>query len=244
MLSALGEHPERLGIAQARPRLKIGILGNAACRGIRHMLRWLAIILVVQAPLFGVGCTTSGRAEDRRPVPAFQPVRTEVDGLAAMLAGVLAPADTSSDIGWLEYELLLENRGDSPLAVSAVKLLTKSGRYLSPAASYAEILTPYNAAYEVAGSVASSAAGMAAGQVIPYGGLVVQAVASVAEASSAEGRARAEQRFRLRRVPGVELAAGGHMDGSAFFPRVPDPDALVIDFLQHGAVQRATLPLQ
>jgi hypothetical protein len=29
-----------------------------------------------------------------------------------------------------------------------------------------------------------------------------------------------------------------------FFPRVPDPDALVIDFLQHGAVQRATLPLQ
>jgi hypothetical protein len=34
------------------------------------------------------------------------------------------------------------------------------------------------------------------------------------------------------------------MDGSAFFPRVPDPNALVIDFVQHGAAQRATLRLQ
>ena len=207
------------------------------------MLRSLAVVLVVQSSLFCVACTTPNAAQDSHALPAFEPVRGQVDGLAATLVRALASGDASSDVGWFEYELVLENRGDSPLVVSTAKLLTASGRYLAPATAYAEILSPPNAAYQVAGSVATSAAGMAAGQVIPFGGLVVQAIAGAAGAASAEDRARAEQRFRLRRVTGVELAPGGRMEGSAFFPRVADPVALVIDFAQHGRPQQANLPL-
>ena len=207
------------------------------------MLRSLALIIAVHASLFSVGCTTLATSEEHQPVSAFESVRAEVDGLSATLVRVLTSRDTASDVGWFECELLLENRGDAPLLVSTVKLLTMSGRYLPAAAEHREILSPPSAAYDIAGGVATSAAGVAAGQVIPYGGLVVQAIAGVAEASSAEARASAEQRFRLRRLAAVELAAGGHMEGNAYFPRVSDPEALVIDFSQHGTEQRATLPL-
>ena len=207
------------------------------------MLRSFAVIIAVHASLFSLGCATSGTSEDRHPLPAFESVRAEEEGLSATLVRVLVSGDTSSDVGWFECELLLENRGDAPLVVSTVKLLTAGGRYLSPAASYGETLTPPNPAYDIAGGVATGAAGVAASQVTPYGGLVVRALADVVGASSADVRARADQRFRLRRVAGVELAPGGRMEGSAFFPRVSDSEALVIDFSQHGTVGRATLPL-
>jgi hypothetical protein len=155
----------------------------------------------------------------------------------------LSPADVATDAGWLEYELLLENRGSTSLLVSSVKLLTASGRYLPAAANYAETVSPPSAAYGIAGEVATSAAGVAAGQVVPYGGLFVRAIADIAEASSADARARAEQRFRLRRVAAVELAPGGRMEGSAFLPRVPDAQALAVDFSYEGAARRVMLPV-
>jgi hypothetical protein len=220
-----------------------GCPGRLAASEIVHMLRSVAIVIAVHASLLGSGCTTSGTTQERQPVPRFESVRADADGLSATLVRVLAPGGTASDLGWLECELSLENRGDAPLVVSTVKLLTKSGRYLPAAAAYGETLSSPDPAYELAGNVATSAAGVAAGQLIPYGGLVVQAIAGVAGASSADARAKAEQQFRLRRVDGVELAAGGRMEGSSFFPRVPDPEALVVDFSQRGKVQRATLPL-
>ena len=227
------------------PRWQCALQDRRSVSGIGDGARSLSlsfIVAAVSAALLSVGCATPGTVADRQALPGFEPMRTEADGLRATLVRVLAP-DASSDADWVECELLLENRGDAPLAVSTVKLLTESGRYLPAAANFGETLAPPNAAYDIAGNVATSAAGAAAGQLIPYGGLVVQAIAGVAGASSADTRAKAEHRFRLRRIAGVELAPGGHMEGNAFFPRVADPKALVIEFAQHGKWQQGTLPL-
>jgi len=179
------------------------------------------IVAAASAALLSVGCANA-RHGGRSPGSAG--IRADADRgrWAPRHAGARAGADASSDADWVECELLLENRGDAPLAVSTVKLLTESGRYLPAAATLARPWRQPNAAYDIAGNVATSAAGVAAGQLIPYGGLVVQAIAGVAEASSADTRAKAEHRFRLRRIAGVELAPGGHMEGNAFFPRVAD----------------------
>ena len=81
------------------------------------MLRRFAVIIAVPALRLSIGCTTSATLEDLHPLPAFESVRSEVDGLSAKLVRVLVSGDTSSDVGWFECELLLENRGDSrPLA--------------------------------------------------------------------------------------------------------------------------------
>lgn len=202
----------------------------------------LASLSLLIAVLLGPGCTTSSSTRNVQLMPAFEPVQADSNGLEVRLTRVLTWGEPTSEVGWLECELLLENRGRSPVVVSTAKLLTASGRYLTPAASYEEILVPPSPADEIGEDMATSAAGIAAGQVIPHGGLLVKAITSLSDASTADARARAEQRFRLRRIAEVELAPGGRMDGSAFFPRVADPQALVVEISGRGGGQRLTLP--
>ncbi len=202
----------------------------------------LASLILLSLLLLAVGCTTSSSTRNVETLPAFAPVQAEGDGLRIRLTRVLTWGEPTSEVGWLECELLLENRGRSSVVVSSVKLLTASGRYLPSAASYEEILVPPSPADEIGEDMATSAAGIAAGQVIPHGGLLVKAITSLSDASTADARARAEQRFRLRRIAEVELAPGGRMDGSAFFPRVADPKALVVEISGRGGGRRLTLP--
>ncbi len=82
-----------------------------------------------------------------------------------------------------------------------------------------------------------------AGQVVPYGGLVVTAISSLVRESGAESRVGSEQRFRLRHVPGVELAPGGRMVGSVFFPAAGDARSLEIEVSRQDKLRSASLPL-
>jgi len=41
----------------------------------------------------------------------------------------------------------------------------------------------------------------------------------------------------------VELAPSGRMEGSVFLPRVPDAQALAVDFSYEGAARRVMLPV-
>lgn len=206
------------------------------------MLRCFVATVLVHM-LLAFGCTSTEGPGERRPLTALEGVYAQTDGLRVTLLRAPPSVATSADLGWAEYALLLENRGSLPLTVSAVKLATSGGRYLSAAVSEAETQAPPDPVSEVAGGVATSAAGIAAGQVIPFGGQVVGMIARVADASSAESRARAARRFRLRQLVGVELAPGGRMEGSAFFPRMTDATALVLDFTRNAGMQRVELPL-
>jgi hypothetical protein len=149
-----------------------------------------------------------------------------------------------ADEGWREYRIELENRGRSPLTVHDVKLLNREGRYLTSAASYAEVSAPPDASEQLAGNVARSSAGIAAGQVIPYGGTIVGLVSGVLSASASQSEADARQRFAQRRIKEIELAPGGRMSGSAFLPRIDDARALTIDYSVGSTKKRVELPIR
>lgn len=203
-----------------------------------RMLSSLLLVVIILA-----GCAppeqTPGRGAERR----FPPVSIEVNGLAVTLTRVSPTCSRQPEAGWWEYELSLANRGPTPVAVRDVKLLTASGRYLQPARVYGETQAAPLVGASVAGDVATGAAGIAAGQVVPYGGLVVTAISSLVRESGAENRVGSEQRFRLRHVPGVELAPGGKMIGSVFFPAVGDARSLEIEVTRQGKARSASLPL-
>jgi hypothetical protein len=145
--------------------------------------------------------------------------------------------------GWREYRIEVTNAGAAPLTVSDVKLLTGEGRYLASAASYEELRTHPGAGEVLAKDIARRSAGIAAGQAIPYGGTLVGILSGAFSASAAGSQAEAKRVFLLRRLKSVELAPGGRIAGSAFFPDVTDARALIIDFLVAGRPERAEIPL-
>lgn len=214
-----------------------------------RMLTCLLLVVFITA-----GCTSPNRAVGPGPglppgpgpgvASGFRPVGAEVNGVAVTLVRVLPPTAKQAPMGWIEYELSLANRTQNPVVVNSVKLLTATGRYLQPARAYGETQAAPNLGASVAGDVATGAAGIAAGQVVPYGGLVVTAISGLVRGSSQETQVGAEQNFRLRHVPGVELAPGGKMVGSVFFPDVNDARSLEVEVSRQGQTKSERLPLQ
>ena len=207
-----------------------------------RMLSRLPLSLLLVAFIVA-GCATPGQPPGGGTERRFPPVSTEVNGLEVTLTRMMPTVAHQPEAGWWEYELSLANRGQTPVAVGGVKLLTASGRYLQPARSFGETQAAPPVGASVAGDVATGAAGIAAGQVVPYGGLVVTAISSLVRESGDESRTGSEQRFRLRHVPGVELAPGGRMVGSVFFPATGDARSLEIEISRQGKVRSASLPL-
>ncbi len=205
------------------------------------MSRILSSLLLVA--VIAAGCATPDQPPGPGAERRFHPVGAEVNGLEVTLTRLFPTLSHQPEASWWEYELSLANRGPTPVAVRDVKLLTASGRYLQPARSYGETQAAPNVGASVAGDVATGAAGIAAGQVVPYGGLVVTAISSLVRESGAESRVGSEQRFRLRHVPGVELAPGGRMVGSVFFPAAGDARSLEIEVSRQDKLRSASLPL-
>lgn len=71
----------------------------------------LASLILLSLLLLAVGCTTSSSTRNVQTLPAFEPVQAEGDGLRIRLTRVLTWGEPTSEVGWLECELLLENRG-------------------------------------------------------------------------------------------------------------------------------------
>jgi hypothetical protein len=205
--------------------------------------RWMFI----GCALIAAGCAGTRVAEDAPiPAPAADFAQLESGNLRVALVTIRGEGDPEAlvgDPGWREFVLDIENRSKAPLVVENVKLLNTGGRYVDSAASYEQIIAPPDLGAELAGDVATRAAGIAAGQVIPYGGLITSIISSVASVSSAEAKSNAKRVFALRALKRVELAPGGKVTASAFLPSVTNAEALVIDVVQGGRVERLEIPL-
>jgi len=211
----------------------------------------VSLVLLALTSGWVLGCARVDTTGSGPVASTFHPIEAEVNGLWLRLIR-LHPDRSGEGVregtrelvgGWLVGEFQLENRGKQPILLSGVKLLTAGGRYLKPAASYDEVLAPPGAGDHVAGTIATSAAGVAAGQVIPFGGVLVHTISGIARGSNTEARALEEQRFRLSQMLGAELAPGGRMEGSAYFPFVATPQAVVIEVTQGNRVKSTVLSL-
>jgi hypothetical protein len=209
-----------------------------------HRISFLLLLFVL--PVFVVGC--SGQQAGKQPslYAMNESIRVSSADLAVLLKRISHQGDDETlieDPGWSEFVLEIKNTSGTPFVIMNVKLLNQSGRYVDSAAVYEQIIAPPDAGTELAGDVAQTAAGIAAGQVIPYGGTILGLLSGAASVSSAGDRAQAKGIFMLRVLKNIELAPGGRMEGSAFLPNIAQPKTLIVDYVQHGVVNRLEIPL-
>jgi hypothetical protein len=194
------------------------------------------------------GCGSHPETPRPSPTPKAVQIQFQSADLGIRLIGIAGAeqgdATPIRDPGWLEYRMEIENRGRRALTVHNVKLLSPQGQYLDSAAEYEALAAPPDSTTELAQDIAVRSAGIAAGQVIPFGGTIVGILSGAASASSAQTQANAKREFALRRIKEIELAPGGHMTGSAFLPRIQDPQTLVLDWERGDKPQRVELSLR
>ncbi len=216
--------------------------------GNHNVLCRCRVILAALALAVGAaGCSTPDRAPSTQPEERFgEPIAVEADGLQIALVGILAaghPDTLVKDPGWREYLLNIENWTHGPVVIETVKLLNAEGRYLESAATYAEVNAPPDSAEVAADGVARSTAGVVAGQLVPFGGYLVSIVSSAVSAASSSSTGSDQRDFDLRKLKAVELAPAGRVFGSAFLPNIPQPDAVVVDYISRGTTERVEIPL-
>ncbi len=208
--------------------------------------RFCALLWLFILPMIFVGCGGPQVGKHPSQYAMDKPIRVVSVDMEVSLMRIVHQGDDDTlieDPGWSEFVLELKNTSGTPFIVMNVKLLNQNGRYIDSAAVYEQIIAPPDPGTELAGDVAQTAAGIAAGQVIPYGGTIVGLLSGAASASSAEDRAQAKGIFMLRVLKNIELAPGGRMEGSAFLPNIAEPKTLIVDYVQHGVVNRMEIPL-
>lgn len=219
--------------------------------GLPGPLRPVPLLLVVV--LLASACATStdtGPSTAGPVATAFAgnaPSATAAAGLRVSLLEIAAPTGREIDRGWRAYRLLLEHPGPGMVRISNVRLQTSAGQLVAPAGSHAELQArperPAGRAQDLGGQVATRAAGIAAGQVLPFGGLMVQALSGVGTAAMAEAGVRAERAFRQHSVEGLELAPGARTEGQVWFPAEITPVALVLVVTEGADWEHLSLPL-
>jgi hypothetical protein len=210
------------------------------------MQRTCFFLCLVFLSLSAVGCGGPKAGKQPSLYAMGEPIRVSSADLAVRLMRISHQGDDETlieDPGWSEFVLEIKNTSSTPFIVMNVKLLNQDGRYVDSAAVYEQIIAPPDPGTELAGDVAQTAAGIAAGQVIPYGGTLLGLLSGAASASSAGDRAQAKGIFMLRVLKNIELAPGGRMEGSAFLPNIAQPKTLIVDYVQHGVVNRLEIPL-
>jgi hypothetical protein len=203
-------------------------------------------LFLIFSLLVATGCAGTSASNAPPPPAITKPIQAGSADISVTLIRVLGVGDKETlirDPGWHEYILDIENRGRGRLLVHTVRIIGPNGRYLDGASTYEEITKPPDIVLEVAGDVAEQAAGTAAGQFIPYGGQIFGILSKAASASSEAEKKRARRRFDYRVLDGVELAASGRMNGSAFLPNIPGARALVVTYTLGGSVDTIEIPL-
>jgi hypothetical protein len=225
---------------------------------------WLGAVLLT-------GCSANSRiiAEPAsEPLPLA--LVGEENGLLIRIDGLVVPNGAGSwirDAGWDEYQITLENRSDQPLELRGFALQDPAEEWRSAGTDPKELedeSKQLNRLYKDIGiSVAIGALPFAT--VAMAGGSAVVLTSSVAltafvltpaflvaggtylvSSRQVEGR---DQRYatweiETRSIPvSLELDPGEQISGSLFFPIVPSPNALVVQYTRDGEPRSARLEL-
>ena len=162
------------------------------------------------------------------------------------------PASWVKQAGWDEYIFEVRNLSTDPVTIENIQLIDPTGRYLENSLQPEQLerlsetlLQDYrDAGIAVAIGAAPTVvagAGVAAGSLGAAAGAAVLAPVAVVAAplvyfsnrqARQEDKERIEAEFMQRRITRVTISGNGTVRGSAFFPIVPNPRALVFDYRQ------------
>jgi len=219
------------------------------------------------------GCLSpkyKGASKSTPPAPALN-INFPPAPLGANLNSVIifgGPGSWKREAFWDEYVVTFHNQGDEPLQIAAATLVDFAGtprsagddpwalekesktlekRYQEAGMAFARIAAPrvLVAAAEpgVIAGAGIGAAGAAAAATATVVALPVYGVAILSINSHNKAKIKAE--FTRRRLPlPLSLAPGETRSGSLFFPMVPNPRSLIVNWSNESGALDAVLPLE
>ncbi len=165
---------------------------------------------------------------------------------------------------WDEYIFQVRNYSSTPVTIESIKLVGPSGRYMDNSSNpetleklSEKLLSQYEdagvavAIYAAPGVAAAGA--VAAGSVAGVAAAAVLApVAAIAAplyywnktVTNARDKEDIEAEFRRRRVERVTISGNATLQGSAFYPILPSPRALIVNYRQGEKIKTVQVPLE
>ncbi len=232
----------------------------------RFLILWSFAAMVLAA-----GCAAKTRLiEKPTPLPENLGIHSELPSLSVTLTEVVLPNGPGAwvkDAKWDEYIFTIQNQGEAPLTIQGFWLVDIRGIYLtsrmepgrlediSEALAEEYKTVQIKTAVGVATAAASSAL-LTGGAVATTGtlaavgpfALLALPVIPFIEFKQREAKeldkARIEKQFVARRLRSNRLGERAALQGSQFFPVVPNPRMLVVEYRTQGKTHELKLPLE
>lgn len=229
------------------------------------MKKVIGFLTVVTLFVFGLSaCVTT----DTRYISASDSPQPQKTGISAQDNNVMVsldyivypngPGSWVKDARWHEYIITIRNIAGKPVSVEAVRIIDPRGIYINQG----EGVGPLEAATEslmsiykdVGINMAATASGLSAvytaaplsaipflGPLVSMGGAAVQNRKTQVAAKDAQN---IQDEFIRRRLLTPTMAADATITGSVFFPIIPNPKMLVIDYRVGTEGKTVQLPLE
>lgn len=210
-------------------------------------------VIVMLGVVFLSACATSRYIEAPTTAPPELGISSSDDNLSVSVNSLILPGGPGSWVKgarWDEYVLTIRNLSDKPLTVEKIRLIDPRGVYIASGVNPGQLeklseamIEEYKdmgtmVAISAAPSVVAGAA-MAAGAFGAAAGMVVLApVAIIAGPAYYFGKKYADQKdreaiereFRRKNLGNFTLADNATIQGSVFYPIIPNPKAIVFDY--------------
>ncbi len=217
------------------------------------------------------GCSANSRIitePGSEPLPLA--LAREENGLVITVDGLVVPNGAGSwirDAGWDEYQLTLENRSDGSLELRGFALLDPAEEWRTAGTDPKELedeskqlnrlykdigisiaigAVPFATVAMAGGGAAALTSSVALTAMILAPAFLVAGGSYLVSSRQVENR---DQRYaawemETRSIPvSLELGPGEQISGSLFFPIVPSPDALVVQYTRDGEPRSVRLEL-
>ena len=239
------------------------------CQPPRRAGRALAVSSALVSVVLA-GCASV--APERRYVgePVAAPPRLGVAGSDETLEVAVehwivpnGPGSWLKDARWDEVVVTFDSAATERISIDTVRIVDPRGLFIDPgvdpvnletrseqlAAEYSDIgvsVAIFAAPSVVAGAaIAGGAVGtaVAAAALAPAAVIAAPAYYFWRKHAKAEDRDQIEAAFRRRLLQYPAIGAGGRVTGSYFFPIIPNPDRLVVDYRLGGERRTLEVPL-
>lgn len=199
-----------------------------------------------------MGCTTSSHSLIAKPSapPANSGISSADDNLSVSFHHLIVSNGRGSWIEnapWDEYVLTITNRTELPMIIGKISLIDSRGMFIDSASTPDQVeqqSSDLAAEYGKLGmSVAVGQAAAAAG----VGG-IFGPVSSVFGITRDHYKRKEQQQirkeFNRRRLVSFRISGHKSLSGSAFFPIIPDPKALIINYRKGNEVGVVEISLE
>lgn len=221
-----------------------------------NKLRKSAVVLT--SIVFISGCATTRFIGNPAP-PQELKISEKDETLEVVLNSLIIRNGLGSwvkDALWDEYALTVRNLSDKPLTVEKIRLIDPRGVYIDSGVDPLELESATKALAEVYKDAGIAVIVGAGATVIALAAPLMFSPAVLLAAPLYLGyelnktfvatadREKIEKEFARRNLSTVTLAGNATMTGSAFFPIVPSPQALVIDYRMKSEMKTLEIPLE